>query len=154
MTSKKSSNSWKKKKELKNDDRDEFHRIPKLISCKASTMYYIRNVTFIEQPIFTRSLFELVDDDAYHKFQNELAANPEKGPVVKGSGGLRKARLALPGRGKSGGGRVLYLWFPRHSAIVLYLVYTKGDMENVPAAQMKAIKHEVQRIKKAFGEGD
>jgi hypothetical protein len=111
-------------------------------------------VLFIEQPIFTRLLVEIVGDDGYRKFQNELAANPEKGPVVKGSGGLRKVRLALPGRGKSGGARVLYLWFPRHETIVFYLVYTKGDMENVPAAQMKAIKHEVQRIKNSFGERD
>src|SRR6266404_3169703 len=100
-------------------------------------MYYLIKVTFIEQPVFTRLLLELVDDDAYRKFQNELAANPEKGPVVKGSGGLRKVRLALPGSGKSGGARVLYLWFPRHQTIVLYLIYTKGDMENIAAAQMK-----------------
>ena len=117
-------------------------------------MYHTNRVTFIEQPIFTRSLLELVDDDVYRKFQNELAANPEKGPVVKGSGGLRKVRLALPGRGKSGGARVLYLWFPRHQTVVLYLIYTKGDMENIPAAAMKAIKYEVQRIKQAFGEGN
>ena len=117
-------------------------------------MYYVQKLTFIEQPVFTRQLVELVEDDAYRRFQNELAANPEKGPVVKGSGGLRKARMALPGRGKSGGARVLYLWFPRHDTIVFYLVYTKGDMENVPPAQMKAIKYEVQRIKTAFGEGD
>lgn len=117
-------------------------------------MYYLKSVTFIEQPVFTRVLLELIDDDAYRRFQNELAADPEKWPVVKGSGGLRKARVALPGRGKSGGARVLYLWFPRHETVVFYLIYTKGDVENVPAAQMKAIKHEVQRIKKAFGEGN
>jgi len=111
-------------------------------------------VLFIEQPIFTRLLVEIVDDDKYRKFQNELAANPEKGPVIKGGGGLRKARMALPGRGKSGAARVLYLWLPHHDTIVFYLVYTKGEMENVPAAEMKAIKYEVQRIKKFFGEGD
>src|SRR5438105_15016198 len=114
-------------------------------------MYYTRRVTFIEQPIFTRMLLELVDDDVYRKFQNELAANPEKGPLVKGSGGLRKVRMALPGRGKSGGARILYLWFPRHGTFVFYLIYPTGDMENDPRAQMKAIKHEVQRNKAAFG---
>jgi len=108
----------------------------------------------VEQPVFTRMLSELVDDNAYRKFQNELAANPEKGPVVKGSGGLRKVRLALPGRGKSGGARVLYLWFPRQDTIFFYLIYTKGELADVPPAQMKAIKHEVQRIKASFQEGD
>jgi len=117
-------------------------------------LYYTRKVTFVEQPIFTEQLVGLVDDETYRKFQNELASNPEKGPIVKGSGGLRKARMRLPGRGKSGGARVLYLWFPRHDTFVLYFAYTKGEMESIPAAQMKAIKHEIQRIKKAFGEAD
>jgi hypothetical protein len=117
-------------------------------------MYHTRQVTFIEQPVFTRLLFELLDDDAYRRFQNELAANPEKGPIVKGAGGLRKVRMALPGCGKSGGARVLYLWFPRHETVIFYYVYTKGKMENIPAAQMKAIKYEVQRIKESFGEGN
>jgi hypothetical protein len=70
-------------------------------------MYYTQRVLFIEQPVFTRLLIQLVDDDVYRKFQNELAANPDKGPIVKGSGGLRKVRLALPGRGKSGGARLV-----------------------------------------------
>src|SRR5437660_10468918 len=117
-------------------------------------MYYLKKITFVEQPSFTRRLTDLVDDDAYRKFQNELAANPEKGPIVRGTGGLRKIRLALPGRGKSGGARILYLWFPRHETIVLYFLYTKGDMENIPAGQLKAIRHEVQRIKNTFGERD
>ena len=80
-----------------------------------------------------------------------LAKRP--GHAVR-SGGLRKARMALPGRGKSGSARVLYLWFPNRATIVLYLVYTKGDLETVPANQMKAIRHEVQRIKKTFGQGN
>jgi hypothetical protein len=117
-------------------------------------MYYTQRVLFIEQPVFTRLLVQLVDDNVYRKFQNELASNPDKGPIVKGSGGLRKVRLALPGRGKSGGARVLYLWFPRHDTIVFYLIYTKGELENIPHAQMKAIKYEVQRIKNSFGQRD
>lgn len=111
-------------------------------------------MTFIEQPTFTRLLVELVDDEAYREFQQELVANPEKGPVVQGSGGLRKVRMALPGRGKRGGARVLYLYFPKRDTIIFYYLYTKGDIDNIPPAQMKGIKHEVQRIKQAFGEGD
>ena len=113
-------------------------------------MYYTRKVTFVEQPVFTRELLELVDDDTYRKFQAQLAAKPERWPVIKGTGGLRKARMALPGRGKSGGARVLYLWFPGQETVVLYLLYTKGDVESVSPTQLKEIKHEVQRIKTSF----
>ena len=117
-------------------------------------MYYLRKVQFIEQPLFTRQLLELVDDDEYRMFQNELAANPEKGPLVKGTGGLRKARMSLPSRGKSGGARVLYLWFPRYDTIIFYFLYTKGDMEDIPRNQLKALRHEIQRIKNTFGKGN
>jgi hypothetical protein len=37
--------------------------------------------------------------------------------------------------------------------IVLYLIYTKGDMQDIPQAQLKEIKYEVQRIKKSFTQG-
>jgi hypothetical protein len=40
-------------------------------------------------------------------FQNELQSNPEKGDLVRGAGGIRKARMRLPGRGKSSGARVI-----------------------------------------------
>src|SRR5262249_22505978 len=116
------------------------------------TMYYIRAIRFIEQPLFTRQLLELVDDDAYRRFQDELAGNPQKGPLVRGTGGLRKARMGFSGRGKSGGARVLYLWFPRLHTIIFYFLYTKGDLENIPRAQLRAIRHEVQRIKDSLGE--
>jgi hypothetical protein len=32
-----------------------------------------------------------------------LAANPESGALIQGSGGLRKLRWSIAGRGKSGG---------------------------------------------------
>jgi hypothetical protein len=117
-------------------------------------MYDTYEFTFIEQPLFTRQLAEVANDETYRSFQLELADRPEQWPVVKGTGGLRKARMRLPGRGKSGSARVLYLWFKKSSAFCLYLIYTKGDIDDVPASQLKAIRHEVQRIKKAFGEDD
>jgi hypothetical protein len=118
-------------------------------------MYYpVCVTTFIEQPLFTRQISELVDDEGYRRLQNELAWNPAKGPVVAGSGGLRKVRLGLPGRGKRGGARVLYLYFPEARTIIFYYAFTKGEMTDIPAWQMKGIRHEIQRIKKAFGAGD
>lgn len=117
-------------------------------------MYDITEFVFIEQPIFTRLLAELTADEPYRKFQIELADRVDKWPVVRGTGGLRKARMRLPGRGKSGSARVLYLWFPKHRTICLYLIFSKGDIENLPADQLKPIRNEVQRIKKTFGEED
>jgi len=78
------------------------------------------NLTFLETSIFTKDVTGYVDDDDYRLFQNEISQAPERWPVVPGTGGLRKARMRLPGRGKSGGARVLYLYFPRHQAVVSF----------------------------------
>jgi hypothetical protein len=48
---------------------------------------------FVEASVFTKRLVRIADDDTYRKFQAELAVNPEKGQVIQGTGGLRKARI-------------------------------------------------------------
>jgi len=95
-------------------------------------------LTFVETTTFTQLITDLVSDDDYAKFQNELADNPEKGGPMSGCGGVRKARMALPGMGKSGGARVVYLYLHDRGTIYLIYVFTKGAAENLSAAGKKA----------------
>lgn len=62
-------------------------------------------VVFLETLIFTRRIKELVDDDQYRQLQLRLLAHPDAGDLIPGSGGLRKIRLGMTGRGKRGGAR-------------------------------------------------
>lgn len=73
----------------------------------------------IETPTFTRQIRELLADDDYREFQSRLAANPELGALIKGSGGIRKIRVGLSGRGKRGGARVIYYWAVRKNLILI-----------------------------------
>jgi mRNA-degrading endonuclease RelE of RelBE toxin-antitoxin system len=82
-------------------------------------------VTFIELPSFTKVITDLVSDADYTEFQKELLKNPKKGDVIPQSAGLRKVRMRLPGRGKSGGARIIYLHLDDRSIIILVYVYTK-----------------------------
>jgi hypothetical protein len=77
-------------------------------------------VTFVELPLFTEQITNLVDDAVYGLFQKDLMRQPDRGDVISQSGGLRKVRMRLPGRGKSGGARVIYLHLPKYDTIVLY----------------------------------
>jgi len=54
---------------------------------------------FVESPQFTRAITQLMGDDEYRLLQAALLENPEAGAVIVGSGGLRKIRWSLPGRG-------------------------------------------------------
>lgn len=80
---------------------------------------------FVEVPAFTKRLLGIADDETYRRLQLELAANPEKGPVIQGTGGLRKVRVPARGKGKSGGARVIYLALPQHRVTYLVYVYDK-----------------------------
>ena len=85
------------------------------------------SLQFIETSVFSRSLRELgLEEEALRDLQNQLIGNPHLGPIDHGTGGLRKARIGIPGRGKRGGARVHYLYFPDHSIIYLVLAYAKN----------------------------
>ncbi len=107
-------------------------------------------VTFIELPVFTEQITGLLDDVDYALFQAELLRWPEKGNVIPQSGGLRKVRMRLPGRGKSGGARVIYLHLPKYDTIVLFYVYTKAERADLSPEQLRRLRQAAAIIKNGF----
>ena len=65
-------------------------------------------MVILESSVFTKQLLNLFSDEEYQQLQLELIRRPDLGVVIPGSGGLRKMRWALPGRGKRGGARIIY----------------------------------------------
>ena len=65
---------------------------------------------FIETSTFTKQLPRHLDDDSYAALQAFLSVHPDAGNVIRGTGGIRKIRWAIPGAGKRGGSRVIYYW--------------------------------------------
>ena len=80
---------------------------------------------FIEAPLFTQLLHDFLTDDEYRGLQEHLLREPEAGDVMPGTGGLRKLRWAdtRRGKGKRGGLRVIYYYFPADSQIWLLTIY-------------------------------
>jgi len=102
-------------------------------------------MVFIETPLFTRQITALLDDDSYAEFQRMLIRDPEAGDVIVGTGGLRKVRVALPGRGKRSGARVVYYWFNERDQIGLLMMYPKNVQADLNAEQRKALRGIVER---------
>ncbi|MCY1179849.1 Toxin HigB-2 [compost metagenome] len=100
---------------------------------------------FIETPVFTRQINELVDDETYRELQQQLIANPEAGDLIQGTGGLRKIRIAAKGHGKRGGARVIYYHFVSASQIAFLLAYPKGEQEDLTSDQKKALRQVVEK---------
>ena len=73
-----------------------------------------------------------------------LAANPDAGDVIPGSGGCRKIRWGRTSTGKRGGARVIYFTRLMNGEIWLLVIYDKRVRENIPAHILKAIREELE----------
>jgi hypothetical protein len=87
-----------------------------------------------------------LDQDDLAELIRALTERPQLGPVIPGTGGARKARIRLPGRGKSGGARVIYAVVLRATALALLDVYTKSDQANLTPQECKTIAKLIRAI--------
>ncbi len=94
---------------------------------------------FVETPVFTAAIQRYLDDEQYRQLQIALMLRPEQGPVIQGSGGLRKVRWAVAGSGKRGGLRVIYFWAPADQAFYMLYAYTKSAQGDLTPAQTRQL---------------
>jgi len=97
-------------------------------------------VVIIETSIFTRQVEDLLPDEEYRKLQAALVGNPKLGQLIRRSGGLRKVRWGLLGRGKSGGVRVIYYWAGKEDQLYMLLMYAKSEQDDLSPAQLKVLR--------------
>ena len=100
--------------------------------------------TFIETPTFAADADRLWDEDERFEFFEWLSADPERGDVVRGSGGCRKVRWSRAGMGKRGGVRVVYFFEREPGEVWLLLVYPKSEQDNIPGHLLKAVREEIE----------
>jgi mRNA-degrading endonuclease RelE of RelBE toxin-antitoxin system len=101
---------------------------------------------FIEASAFTKYLYDYLSEEEYIGLQSFLLQYPESGKIVPGSGGVRKVRWAVSGRGKSGGARVIYYFKKQDDEIWLLTIYSKNEVENIPAHVLRQIAKEIGNV--------
>ena len=104
--------------------------------------------TFIEVPLFTKRWKEIgLSDEDLLALQIMLLKNPESGPVMEGTGGIRKVRFALENRGKSGSVRVCYTDFAEYEVTYLITAFTKNEQANLSDEEKNVLKKLVKALK-------
>ena len=99
--------------------------------------------TVAETPVFVKYAADVWSDAEREAFIAWIAANPEAGDLIPGSGGCRKARWTAAGRGKRGGARVIYTIAP-DGTIWLLIVYTKAKFDNLPTDFLARLKRGIE----------
>ena len=99
---------------------------------------------FIETSVFTRRIEKHLDDDSYRLLQHTLMLRPDIGKLIQRSGGLRKVRWKIKGRGKSGGVRIIYYWAVSEDTILMLLIYGKNEQANLTPAQLGYLRKIVE----------
>ncbi len=104
--------------------------------------------TFIEVPLFTKRWKEIgLNDDDLLALQIMLLKDPESGPVMEGTGGIRKVRFALKNQGKSGSVRVCYADFAEYEVTYLITAFTKNEQDNLTQEEKNVLKKLVKSLK-------
>ena len=110
-------------------------------------------MVYIESAAFTRRLRELAGDnaeDVLSAIQDDLVANPQRGSIVQGLGGIRKARTGNPrrGKGKRGGFRYWYLFLERRDHIHLLILLDKDEQEDLDPQQRTILRRMFAELKR------
>ena len=80
----------------------------------------------------------------YRSLQHLLVHRPDIGVVIPNSGGLRKMRWSIPGRGKRSGVRIIYFWAVRQNQIPMLLVYSKNEKDDLTPRELRALRRIVE----------
>ena len=103
---------------------------------------------FVLTPSFERAWAEMgLGDSEMARLQSLLLMDPEAGDVIQGTGGARKVRIPLEGRGKSGGGRVIYVDVVIREQIYLLMAYPKNVQTDLSQDQKKMMRKLIEIIK-------
>lgn len=108
----------------------------------------------IETPAFTKAAAAAgMSADEVAAVVTMLAADPEIGDVMQGTGGARKVRVAGRGKGKSGGYRVITFYAAADVPLFLLDCYGKGDAANLTKAERNELRTILAGIADAYRAG-
>ena len=101
-----------------------------------------------EVPTFSRQADRIFSEDEKRELIDFLSENPLAGAEIPGTGGVRKLRFPISGRGKRGGARIIYLYLGKAKPIYALLAYTKSGRADLTPDERHAVKTLAAAIKR------
>jgi hypothetical protein len=107
--------------------------------------------TIVELPEFIRKSQNLFDNEERLSVINYLAAHPQAGDLMQGTGGIRKLRWAAQGKGKGGGVRVIYYYHNQTIPLFLLTIFGKGEKTNLSKSESNDLSKLTYLLLRQYG---
>jgi hypothetical protein len=124
-----------------------FSGLPGVSLDKRCPMEYKKRMqTVVEMPGYLKAAEAIFTQAERDRIVAMVAANPECGEVIQGTGGYRKVRVARRGMGKRGGARVIYILRSEAFPVFLVAVYAKNEKENLTMQERNLLAKRADEI--------
>ena len=110
-------------------------------------------VAVVETPEFLSATRKLMDDEERAALVNYLARHPTDGDLIQGTGGVRKLRWGLEGRGKRGGARVIYFYYNAGLPLFALTAYAKNARSDLSQADRNGFRELTKSLVESYGKG-
>lgn len=110
-------------------------------------------ITVVELPEYIKCAERLLDETERNRLIDYLAAHPESGKIMQGTGGIRKIRWARKGKGKSGGVRIIYYFHNETMPLFLLTMFGKNEKENLKKSERNELYVLTKRIVELYKKG-
>jgi hypothetical protein len=108
-------------------------------------------ISVVETPTYLADAQRLLTEAERGAVIDTVARNPAVGVLIRGTGGLRKMRVGIGGRGKRGGGRVIYWFHSPGFPVVLLAMFAKNEAADLTAKERAELGHVAGRLIGDFG---
>lgn len=111
----------------------------------------IAPITVVETPEFQSATRKLLTEEERAVLVAYLAHNPGAGDLVPGTGGVRKLRWGLEGRGKRGGARVIYFFHSADFPLFALTAYAKNERADLSQADRNEFRQLTGLLVETYG---
>lgn len=108
-------------------------------------------IAVIETPEFLSATRKLLSDEERSLLVDYLAHHPDAGDLIPGTGGVRKLRWGLEGRGKRGGARVIYFYHSADLPLFALTAYAKNERANLSQQDRNDFRRLTRILAESYG---
>jgi hypothetical protein len=107
-------------------------------------------LTVVETPEFVARAEALLPEAERGAWILYLAAHPTAGCLIPGTGGVRKLRWALQGRGKRGGARVIYFFYNTEMPVFALTMFAKNERVDLSHEERNDLRRLTRELAESY----